>query len=242
MSQNGPYPGQSPQPWSAGGSNEPYQAPSDPWGASTEPGSEAGGWGGNPISAQPGAVSSTTGYTGSGYVPPGQYGTQPVGAQPVGAPPAWPAGPPPRRKGRNTPIVILVVVLGLLTCGGLATTGWLLTQDDKDPKVGVTAAPTATTARPSAGNDVNPGPQSSQDARFVAKGECVRNEGTADQPEMVISPCASGAYEVLARVGGQTTGEADAESKCAKVKGYTKWYFYNSELDELDFVLCLKDR
>ena len=38
-----------------------------------------------------------------------------------------------------------------------------------------------------------------------------------------------------------TTGEADAETKCSKVSKYTKWYFYDSELDSLDFVLCLKE-
>jgi hypothetical protein len=26
------------------------------------------------------------------------------------------------------------------------------------------------------------------------------------------------------------------------VPNYTKWYFYDSELDSLDFVLCLKER
>jgi hypothetical protein len=36
-----------------------------------------------------------------------------------------------------------------------------------------------------------------------------------------------------------TSGEPDAVAKCAKVAGYTDWYFFNSELDALDFVLCL---
>jgi hypothetical protein len=59
---------------------------------------------------------------------------------------------------------------------------------------------------------------------------------------MTIVPCASGTYQVLKRVDGRTTGEADAEAKCSKVTGYTKWYFYDSELDSLDFVLCLRER
>jgi hypothetical protein len=70
----------------------------------------------------------------------------------------------------------------------------------------------------------------------------VRNQGTADTPEMKIVPCASGTYQVLKRIDGRTTGEADAESKCSKVPNYTKWYFYDSELDSLDFVLCLRER
>ena len=48
--------------------------------------------------------------------------------------------------------------------------------------------------------------------------------------------------EVLKRVDGATSGEKDAESKCAVVRGYTNWYFYDSELDGLDFVLCLRAR
>jgi hypothetical protein len=70
----------------------------------------------------------------------------------------------------------------------------------------------------------------------------VRNEGTADDsPDLKIVSCATGTYEVLKRVDGRTTGEADAESKCSKVSKYTKWYFYDSELDSLDFVLCLRE-
>ena len=76
----------------------------------------------------------------------------------------------------------------------------------------------------------------------MKRGQCVRNEGTADAPAMTIVPCASGTYEVLKRVDGRTTGEADAEAKCSKVASYTKWYFYDSELDSLDFVLCLRER
>ena len=56
-----------------------------------------------------------------------------------------------------------------------------------------------------------------------------------------IVACASGTYEVLKRVDGRTSGESDAEQKCNKVSGYTKWYFYDSELDSLDFVLCLRE-
>ncbi|GAB3950012.1 hypothetical protein GCM10027614_49730 [Micromonospora vulcania] len=47
---------------------------------------------------------------------------------------------------------------------------------------------------------------------------------------------------MLSRVDGPTSGERDAEAKCAKVENYTNWYFFDSELDTLDFVLCLKQR
>ena len=41
-------------------------------------------------------------------------------------------------------------------------------------------------------------------------------------------------------IKGATTGESDAERKCSKVTGYTNWFFYDSDLDDLDVVLCLK--
>jgi hypothetical protein len=156
-----------------------------------------------------------------------------------GAPPAWGQPPPPTRR-RNTPIVALVVVLGLLICGGLGTTAWLLNErgGSAQRQAATTAPSTPATAEAAA----VPGPRSSEDARFVAKGQCVRNENTADKPEMKIVACTSGTLEVLKRVDGRTTGEADAENKCSKVPNYTKWFFYDSELDSLDFVLCLRER
>ena len=211
MSQNGPYPGPPSHPWS-GGDDEPYTAPADPWGGQSSP---APGWGGSPV-PEPSMV----------YAPP--YGGT--------APPMWAAPPPPPLR-RNTPIVALVALLGLLILGGLGTAAWFLSRDTRAGGSGVLPAVStpATTANVA-------DPQPSEDARFVKKGQCVRNEGTAAAPSMTIVPCASSTYEVLKRIDGRTTGEADAEAKCSKVPGYTKWYFYDSELDSLDFVLCLKER
>ncbi|HEV7963086.1 MAG TPA: hypothetical protein VGP57_11165 [Actinoplanes sp.] len=229
MTQNGPYPG---PPWSAGGSSgsdEPYTEPADPWreqgGAPVPPPPHPdASWGGHPTSMPP-ALESSMGYP--------SYGAEPSS----GAPPAWGQPPAPARR-RNTPIVALVVVLGLLICGGLGTTAWLLANRKDTAGTTPGALPTSTAATTAA--EVQP--RSSEDARFVTKGECVRNEGSADAPDMKIVPCASGTYQVLKRVDGRTTGEADAESKCSKVPNYTKWYFYDSELDSLDFVLCLRER
>jgi hypothetical protein len=229
MSQNGPYPGQG---WPAGGSSgsdEPYTPPADPWGDAathTPPGSE-GAWGGQPMSVPPGPEHSAS------------YGGYTVGPS-AGVAPAWqapPAAAPPAR--RNGPIIALVVVLGLLICGGLGTAAWLV-QRDPNTEAGNDTGPTP--AASSTADRSVPEPQSSEDARFVAKGQCVRNESRADDsPDLKIVSCASGTYLVLKRVDGRTTGERDAESKCGKVKQYTKWYFYNSELDSLDFVLCLRE-
>jgi hypothetical protein len=224
MSPNGPYAGPPSHPWSGGSSDEPYTAPADPWGDQPTPSGGGAAWGDHPTSIPP-AVDSSAGY-------PQAYGAEALNA----APPAWgtPQPPPPRR--RNTPIVALVAVLGLLILGGLGTTAWLLVNRDNTNANGVLPpAPKPTTQ----GNVV--GPQPSADARFVEKGECVTNEGTTQNPSMAIVPCASGTFDVLKRVDGKTTGEADAESKCSKVSNYTKWYFYDSELDSLDFVLCLRE-
>jgi hypothetical protein len=224
MSQNGPYPGPPPRPWSGGDDDEPYTEPADPWGDQNTPVAESG-WGGHPTSLPP-APESSLGY-------PQPYGGGSRGA----TPPQWGAPPMPARR-RNTPIVALVVVLGLLIIGGLGTTAWLLSRGNNAAR-GSGTLPTATTPTTPA-NVANPQPRT--DARFVKKGQCVRNGGTADAPVMTIVSCVSGTYEVLKRIDGRTTGEADAEAKCSKVPNYTKWYFYDSELDSLDFVLCLKER
>jgi hypothetical protein len=237
MSQNGPYPGQG---WSAGGSSdsdEPYTEPADPWGDAATASSQApppeSSWGGQPMSVPP-SIDNSAGFGPYNSVPP-------TGAPLTGAPPMWQQPTPPAKR-RNAPIIALVVVLGLLICGGLGTAGWLVQRQDNDPTgADRSVSPTAPTTG-ATGGVAAPEPQSSEDARFVAKGQCVRNESsTDDTPDLKIVVCTSGTYEVLKRVDGRTTGEADAESKCSKVAKYTKWYFYDSELDSLDFVLCLRE-
>lgn len=228
MSQNGPYPGQS---WSAGGSDEPYTEPSDPW-RDFGPVPESA-WGAHPTSMPP-AMDSSVGHDQGFDAGPTGYAP----GSPQAASPPWTQPPPQQPIRRNTAIIALVVVLGLLIVGGLGTTAWLLNH----PRKGQTRSSVLPTGQPTdTGGVVEPEPQSSQAARFVAKGQCVRNEGSAGSPVMTIAPCASGTYEVLRRFDGRTTGEADAESKCGKVPDYTKWYFYDSPLDSLDFVLCLRE-
>jgi hypothetical protein len=209
MSKNGP-------PWSHGSSDEPYAEPADPWGDQGPAVAPEPSWGGHSASIPQQPIS---------------YNSGPV----TGGPSMWGQPVPPPRPKRNTPIVALVVTLGVLICIGLGTTAWLLKvrNDNK-----------ATTATSPSDAATNPGPVplGSEDARFnVKQGDCVVNEGTDDQPEMRVNACTSGTFEVLKRIDGKTTGEKDAESKCAKVQGYTKWYFYDSQLDDLDFVLCLKE-
>jgi hypothetical protein len=142
--------------------------------------------------------------------------------------------PPPAPPRRNTPMVALVVALSVLMVAGLGAALWLLNDRKQQPA--------SVQAPASAAADPGVAPAGSEDARFNVKvGDCVVNEGSDDDPAMRTTACTSGTYEVLKRVEGKTTGERDAESKCAKVAGYTKWYFYDSSLDDLDFVLCLKE-
>jgi hypothetical protein len=217
MSQNGPYSG---PPWSSGSggrSEEPYTEPADPWGDAAD----------DPPAWTP------------EHPPTIPHQPDPASYSPTGPhtpPPAW--GRPPPMPRRNTPMIALVVALGLLICVGLGTTAWLLKQRN-DKK---NAAAQQAQATVSATDPAGPAPESSENARFVTEGQCVVNEGTREEPAMRQSVCTTGTYQVLKRVNGKTSGEKDAEAKCAKVAGYTQWYFFDSELDDLDFVLCLKER
>ncbi|WP_328463907.1 hypothetical protein OHA21_39255 [Actinoplanes sp. NBC_00393] len=158
--------------------------------------------------------------------PPAQIPHQ----QPYAAPArSWPA-PQPVRRGFA--MGALVAFLSVLVGGGLATTAWFLIG--REEKTTPAAAPSTVPANA-------PRPQTSEDARFAVKGQCVRNEGTNAEPKLRIVICAANTFEVLKRIDGKTTGEKDAVGKCAKVTGYTNWYYYDTEYDDVDFVLCLKE-
>ena len=220
MSQNGPYPG---PPWSSGSggrSEEPYAEPADPWSDSA---ADPPSWSADPPPAIPHQADPAS------YSPAGP-------SVPHDPPPSW--GRPPPMPRHSTPMVALVVALGLLICVGLGTTAWLLKQ--RNDKLKATAQQAQTT--PSATDPAAPAPESSENARFVTEGQCVINLGTREEPAMRQSVCTTGAFQVLKRINGKTSGEKDAEAKCSKVPGYTQWYFFDSELDDLDFVLCLKER
>lgn len=215
-----------------GGSGSPYGgAPGSPYGGGTE----------SPYGREPAAP------YGGAYPPTGAnpaYGGQPYRPDddPYGGGDPAPA---PGRRGRGPLIAVLAVVLLVVAAGGAF---WFLRgQDDPAP----VAAPTgsAVAGEPSADADATepvqsaPAPESSADPRFAKVGQCVRNDGAAGgKPKLLISGCAAKSYEVLSRIDGATSGERDAEAKCGKVEGYTNWYFFDSELDTLDFVLCLKQR
>jgi hypothetical protein len=216
MSQSGPYPGPSQQP-PGREPDEPYTQPADPWDGQDF-------WPTGPTTA----AGSPTGVGAPGYDPGVGFGRSPSVPGPGWVPPA------PPRRGPGTGIIALVAVLGVLVLVGGGVAWWLVTR----PGAGAPAKPdlAPSSAAPSAVSSDR------ADARFVTTGQCVRNEGSEDVPRMTIAPCGEGTFEVLKRIDGATTGEQDAQKKCASVTGYTNWYFYDSELDGLDFVLCLRAR
>ena len=243
----GPYPGPPQEPWH--GRQEPWQGgqapqeqygqPSDPWGGQDP-------WGGHPQSVPP----ETPSYGGYGAGTP-SYGPNYGHTQQYDphyrpyAEPSWQQPPPPPeppRKRGLSPILALVAVLAVLVCGGGAAAVYFVGRDTDNPSL--TQGSPSPSAPPSATQAPSPTPeaQSSADARFVKKGQCVKNVGTNDEPDLQITKCGSKTYEVLERIDAATTGKEDAEKKCAKVEGYTDWYFFDSPFDLNDYVLCLKLR
>jgi len=148
------------------------------------------------------------------------------------ASPAAPSATARRRRG--LPAGALVIALSVLAGGGAATAAWFAFSGGDQPAPPATIAATTPAAHA-------PRPQTSADARFAASGQCVRNEGTNAEPELRIVACTANTYQILKRIDGRTTGEKDAVSKCAKVPKYTKWYYYDTEYDDVDFVLCLRE-
>jgi hypothetical protein len=191
--------------------------------------------------AQPGPQ-----YPADQYRPADPYAGDPYAADPYrSGPTSYVQSPPERNRGKG-PLITVLAVLAVLVLGGAATVFYLLGRDDSAPSAAPTAPatePTAAAGQPVAPVPTAPAPESSADPRFVKVGQCVRNEGpNGGKPKLLISGCSAKSYEVLRRFDGATSGEKDAEAKCAKVDGYTNWYFFDSELDTLDFVLCLKQR
>lgn len=207
--------------------------------------------------AQPQYEEPTVYYDQPTYVQPGYR--QPAYDQPAYGEPryddpgyGWAEPEPPKRISAKL-IATIVVVLTVLLAG--AGVGYYLTRDDDKSA----ASPPATSATPSVGTQtdteqagqtgesgqdgqskktVSPAPEASAEARFADAGQCLVNDGTEDKPRMRIADCAPGTYEVLARFDGTV----DYKARCGKVTDYQFYYYFNAELDDLDFVLCLKRR
>jgi hypothetical protein len=240
----------------------PVGPPSDPWegppavGPAPDP-HRAGGYSGQPGGWGESPTDPRYAPTAPPYEPPAQRDepsawdagqpTQPT-FPPVGPDQGDPSHrEPPRPKPGRGPLVAVLAVAAVLLLGGAAAF-WFFGRDTPAPVSGP-GAPTASAVDPSAEASAPAGPTataaapaSSTDPRFVRAGQCVRNDGGTAEPRLVIAECGPNTYQVLRRIDGPTSGKGDAEAKCAKVDGYTDWFFFDTELDTLDFVLCLKER
>lgn len=220
--------------WHSPPVEEAYGAPADPWqGESSTAWRDAPGTAWRDPSGVPGGA------------PPGigAPDADPLWGAPGSAPPDWASGtvrPPPQRPS-GVRRLVLVLAVALLVCGAASATGYLLIRDEP-PATGASSPGPATPSPKASPTGGTPLPQSSTDVRFVVVGQCVRNEGGDADPKLTITACGSRTYQVLERFDGATTGKDDARSKCSAVPGYTDWYFFDSPLDVLDYVLCLKSR
>ncbi|MEV4507849.1 hypothetical protein AB0K00_02675 [Dactylosporangium sp. NPDC049525] len=246
----GPYQGQPQDPWQGGGGQQdPYGQPDpygpppgsygqqpDPYGQQPDPYGQPPQWGQQPQSGGP--YGGNYGQTGTYQQP--AYGQPPGPGQ--GGDQWGPPAAPPRRKGSGgTVAIVVIIVLVLCSLGGVGT--WYVLKDNKTtpstsaptPKVstsGKSSGSAAPSGAPSSATGVQPG-----DAKTVKVGECLTNQGTAQQPRMVKTACAPATFEVLKRI--PATKDV---TKCKDTAGYTHDYFYDSTVDSEDFVLCLKLR
>ncbi|MEV1286728.1 hypothetical protein [Micromonospora sp. NPDC049679] len=206
--------------WPGGQPPDAYGPPADPWPAPT---------------SRPDPTGDHNGYPRGGRY---EAGSPPIGSAPAGRP----DGERPRRRRRVNPWIVLAAVVPVLAIAGAATVIYLLNRSDTAFEADSTGPGAGTARTPTPPAEAGTPQAASSDARFVKTGECLKSDGDATKPKLTIAPCASKTYEVLARFDGATVGEADAKLKCGTVPGYTNWYYFKSELDVLDYVLCLKLR
>lgn len=243
----------------------------DPWGGAT-PSAPPDGGAGSPTAGLPGTGSGYPeptyrmdqgqpgqGIPGQGIPAQGGPGHGYPGADQAYSGPGAGYGPavafsepaPAPRKGLSVWLIALLGVVALLVLGGTGIGILLANKDDPEKQ----ASPTVTESAPPTDDPdgrTSPGPDSTgdpasgdqaTDVRNVTAGQCLRNAGTDKEPDVSIAPCAPGTYEVLARFDGTADYKKNCgDGKKTKVPGYEFHYFYDSELDSVDFVLCLKRR
>jgi hypothetical protein len=230
----GPYPGQPQDPWQGGQPHDPYGQP-EPWGAPTSGAGGAPPPYNQPPQYDPGHAQPT--YNQPTYNQPG-YGQQPGYGGDV-----WGAPTPPPKKGKGLLITIIAVLL-VLVCGAGGTVAFFAFKGAK--KVADVAAssnptatptPTSSTAKSPTATSTPTETATTDTGRNIKAGDCLVNDGTSDSPKLRKVPCAANTFEVLQRFDGT----AD-KGKCTTVAGSTASYFYDSPVNSLDYVLCMKQR
>ncbi|MEV0392803.1 LppU/SCO3897 family protein [Polymorphospora rubra] len=146
-------------------------------------------------------------------------------------------------------IIGLVVLLMLALCG--VGVWWLLRDtDDTDSNAQPTptvSAPVDPSGDPSGEPSPSASPSSaspspSSDSGTFAKGDCVVNDGTADDAELRKVPCGPNTYEVLSRIPFTTDGEKCKTDPIFGDPESDANYTHDNPIDAADYVLCLKKK
>jgi hypothetical protein len=168
--------------------------------------------------------------------------------------PAAPRRSPARQRVVHYATVTVVFILLVGCCGGV---GYLVNDDDDAKKP---AAGTATAASPSPTPTWSPRPTPTFSSRGlesppppvsaapskpslddVDKGDCLKNNGTNENPDMAPAPCAKGTYQVLARFYGTVIDTC--HTVAGSTTSYTVTYYRNGIPDfSRSYVFCLKRR
>lgn len=179
--------------------------------------------------------------------PPSSYHPHPAGAADWRAtdwhtaPTAAPAPPPPARH--NTALLVALALAVLVAAAALATTVYVVSGDE--PAAAPSPSPDTGT-----GGGTTPGPRPSTDnlglaAGFARVGDCLVNDGTADEPQMRITLCDADeegpVYRVLARFDTLVEDDDGARRVCGSTDGYRYHYYFINEGRDEGFVLCMTD-
>jgi len=204
--------------------------PADPW-------HEADPWATPPAGPHPGAAPYGQ-HSGNPYEQ--GYQTSPYLGDPQQ--PVW-SPSPPQKKGMSGALIGVIAAVAVILIGGAAVGVYLLTSSGK---TGTTAtnsqSPAGTgtgTRTPTAGASSAP----STPASFTSakEGDCLVNNGTDSKPDLQITSCDSGSYEVVKRFDGPAS-KATANQKCSTLNdsGNLSAFYYHTPTGQGDFVLCLK--
>jgi hypothetical protein len=146
------------------------------------------------------------------------------------------------------------VVLVLLVAAGVAATLYWV-GDGAQPAADPTGSPgDEASATATAGGDEDddaPPDRIGMGPAVAQPGDCLINEGTAEEPAMRVVPCDTDedtlVYRVLSRFDEQVTGDTpqeqdqSAQQICAGTEGYAHHYRLVAENPQDSFVLCMEE-
>lgn len=143
----------------------------------------------------------------------------------------------PGRAGLQVALRWLSIVAAIAGIVGTVVTvaQWIESRPHTDSP----AAP----ASSSIGTAATTGSAPTDDAE-IKTGQCVRNVGGVDTPQMKITSCGPGTFLVLARIEEDFSQESDADVACqAQAAGYSQYYFSAvPQAAGTQVVYCLKEQ